>query len=60
MKNMVLNNSEIKSKERHQFKWDSNTKDIITKYISRSIKSTIKEKRTIDGFDTLPFGYENY
>ena len=60
MKNMVLNHSEIKSKERHQFKWDSNTKDIITKYISRSIKSTIKEKRTIDGFDTLPFGYENY
>ena len=57
---MVLNHSEIKSKERHQFKWDSNTKDIITKYISRSIKSTIKEKRTIDGFDTLPFGYENY
>ena len=60
MNYIVLNHPEIKSKERHQFKWDSNTKDIITKYISRSIKSTIKEKRTIDGFDTLPFGYENY
>ena len=57
MKNMVLNNKELKSMKRHQFKWDTQTKDIVTKYIARSIKSTVKEKRTIDGYDTLPFGY---
>jgi len=49
---------EIESKKRHQFKWDNQTKDIITKSIKRSIRSTVKEKRTIDGYDSLPFGYE--
>ena len=43
MKDMVLNNKELKSMERHQFKWDNQTKDIVTKYIARSIKSTVKE-----------------
>ncbi len=57
MRDMVLNDSTIKSKERFQFKWDTKTKDIITNNVSRSIKSTIKEKRTIDGFETLPFGW---
>ena len=56
MKDMVLNNKELKSMERHQFKWDNHTKDIVTKYIARSIQSTVKEKRTLDGYDTLPFG----
>ena len=49
---------EIESKKRHQFKWDNQTKDIITKSIKRNIRSTVKEKRTIDGYDSLPFGYE--
>ena len=58
MKDMVLNTTlSIESEKRFQFKWDTNTKDILTKYVSRSIKSTVKEKRTIDGFDTLPFGF---
>jgi hypothetical protein len=48
---------QIQSKERFQFKWDSQTKDIITTHISRSIRSTINEKRTIDGVDTKPFGW---
>ncbi len=52
---MVLNDKTLKSKERHQFKWDTTTKDIITKNISRSIRSTIGEKRLIDGLDTKPF-----
>ena len=56
MRDMVLNNTKIESKERFQFKWDTKTKDIVTKNVSRSIKSTIKEKRTINGFDTQPFG----
>ena len=60
MKDMVLNTTAgatMESKKRFQFKWDTNTKDIVAKYVSRSIKSTVKEKRNIDGFDTLPFGY---
>ena len=48
---------QIKSKDRFQFKWDTKTKDIVTTHISRSIRSTINEKRTIDGLDTLPFGW---
>ena len=48
---------QIQSKDRFQFKWDTKTKDIVTTHISRSIRSTINEKRTIDGLDTLPFGW---
>ena len=51
------NDLEINSKSRHQFKWEPISKDIITRHIARSIKSTIKEKRIIDGFDTKPFGF---
>ena len=43
---------QIQTKERFQFKWDTQSKDIITTHISRSIRSTINEKRTIDGLDT--------
>ena len=48
---------QIQSKERFQFKWDTKTKDIVTTHISRSIRSTINEKRTIEGIDTLPVGW---
>ena len=44
MRDMVLNGGIIKSKERFQFKWDTLTKDIITQNVSRSNKSTVKEK----------------
>jgi hypothetical protein len=57
IKDMVLNNKTLDSEKRFQFKWGDQTKDITTRYISRSIKSTIKEKRNINGYDTLPFGY---
>ena len=57
MKERGTNDLELESKPRHQFKWETRTKDIITKNIKRSIKSTIKEKRTIDGYGTLPFGF---
>eukprot|EP00971_Amphidinium_carterae_P348504 6490527-Amphidinium_carterae.2 len=59
MKNMVLNQETLHSSEKAQFKWDTLTKDVITKNIARSIKSTINEKRNVDGYDTLPFGYQN-
>ena len=64
MKDMVLNTTAaggkatMESKKRFQFKWDTNTKDIVTKYVSRRFISTVKEKRTIDGFDTKPSGYQ--
>ena len=57
MRDMVLNGKGIESKKRFQFKWDTKTKDIITNNVSRSIKSTIKEKRIVDGYDTKPFGW---
>jgi hypothetical protein len=58
MRDMVLNNTSIKSEERYTFRWDAKTKDVITNFLSRSIRSTVNSKRTIDGYDTLPFGYE--
>jgi hypothetical protein len=57
MKERSINDLGMESKLRHQFKWETCSKDIITKNIKRSIKSTIKEKRTVDGFDTKPFGF---
>jgi len=48
----------IETSKRYQFRWDDNTKDIVTKYISRSVRATIGEKRDIDGYNTFPFGYE--
>ena len=57
IKELGINNLELNSKPRHQFKWNTQTKDIITNNIKRSIKSTVKEKRVIDGFNTLPFGF---
>ena len=58
MKEMVLNDKTIHTAERYQFKWDGVTKDIVTKFISRSIHSTMSEKRTINGYDSVPYGYE--
>jgi hypothetical protein len=56
-RNMVLNHVPIKTPKRHQFRWSDTTKDIITKFIDRSIRSTINEKRKPIGYDTYPFGY---
>jgi hypothetical protein len=63
-KGMALNNkdmpSEIESVERFQFSWESGSsgyREIVTKFIKKSIKSTVKDKRDIHGYDTLPFGY---
>ena len=54
---MVLNHEVVETSKRYQFRWDDKSKDIITKYISRSVRATIGEKRLIDGYDTYPFGY---
>ena len=65
LKKMVLNDEEIeqeddgiiKTKKRFNFRWLNNTKDVITKYIDKSLRSTVSEKRGIDGYDTKPFGF---
>ena len=58
MKEMVLNGKTIDSEERFQFRWNNNTKGIVTVNIGKSIRSTISEKkREVVGYNTLPFGY---
>ena len=47
----------MKSAKMFTFATDSNTRDVVTKLLDRSIRSTVKEKRTVFGYDTLPFGY---
>ena len=52
----ILVPSEIESVERFQFSWEKD-KSVITKFIKKSIKSTVKDKRMIHGYDTYPYGY---
>ena len=59
LRDMVLNHTPIQSEKRFQFKWETETKNIITKYVSRSVRSTLKEKRTVIGYDSVPLGFEN-
>ena len=40
VRDMVLNNTIIESEKRFQFVWNQSTKDIETRYISRSVRST--------------------
>ena len=57
--NEVTNKLSLESEKIYQFTWNPKTKDIETRYVSRSVQSTIDSKRTIlSNFDTLPFGYE--
>ena len=58
MKDMILNDKNITSEKRYQFRWSNETKDITTVFIGKSIRSTIGEKRNINGYATLPFGYQ--
>ena len=56
---IVLENKTLESEKRYQFTWNKSTKDIETKYVSRSVKSTMDSKRIIlDNYDSIPFGYE--
>ena len=59
VRDMVLNNTIIESEKRFQFVWNQSTKDIETRYISRSVRSTFDSKRNVCfEFDSLPLGYE--
>ena len=52
---MVFENKTLESYERHQFKWNTKTKDKETKQVKRKIRCTLDSKRLIDGLDTKPF-----
>ena len=55
---MVLDDLTLKSAKRHQLVWNEKTKDIETRYISRTVRKTIDSRRTPVGkFDTVPFGW---
>ena len=58
VKDMVLNKTVIESEKRYQFTWNTSTKDIETRYISRTVQSTFDSKRNAFGFDSIPLGYE--
>jgi hypothetical protein len=55
---VVLKGVQVESEKRFQFNWNNKTKDIETKYISRTVRTTTDTKRTVLGnHDTLPFGF---
>jgi hypothetical protein len=59
VRNVSLKNVSLESQKRYQFTWNKTTKDIETKYLSRTVNSTINTKRILlENYDTLPFGYE--
>jgi hypothetical protein len=58
MKNMVLNNSTIKSSPIMKFNWDNKTKDMTTSYVARRINRTIETKRDLIDCTSYPVGYE--
>ena len=58
VRNITLNNLKLESAKRYQFQW-TKEKEIITKYVPRSVQSTLNCKRMVlDNFDTLPYGYK--
>ena len=57
--NEVTNKLSLESEKIYQFTWNPKTKDIETRYVSRSVQSTIDSKRTmLSNSDSTPFGYE--
>jgi len=59
VRDIVLKDIKLESAERFQFSWDNKTKDVETKYVSRTVKPTVDTKRIVlDNYDTLPFGYQ--
>ena len=47
----------IKTARRFTFAWIQSTKEVVTKFISKSIRSTVSSKRTVVGYETRPFGF---
>ena len=46
-----------KVKKRFRFSWNENTKDIVTKHMSRTVQVTVDTKRTVlCDYTATPFG----
>ena len=58
MRDMELNKTILKSEDIYTFRWDAKSKYVVTKCLSRSVRSSFNTTRTIDGRGTYPFGYE--
>jgi hypothetical protein len=59
VKDIVLKNAKLESEKRFQFVWNEKTKDVETRFISRTAKQTMETKRTLlSDYSTVPFGYE--
>ena len=57
---MVLKDIKLESEKRFQFGWDNKTKDIETKYVSRTVQPTVDTKREVlPNYDTLPLGHQD-
>ena len=48
----------LESAKRYQFQWNKTTKDIETRYIDRTVNSTLDSRRDVVGYDTKPFGFK--
>ena len=58
VRDIVLKGERQESEKRFQFRWDNKTKDVETKYISRTVRATADTKRIVlADHDTRPFGY---
>ena len=57
MKLIALKHKSIESAKRFQFSYVN--KQVVTNYVSRTVKSTLDSKRICveNSFDTLPFGF---
>ena len=59
VRDIVLNGEKQEGEKRFRFRWDNKTKDVETKYISRTVRATADTKRIVlENRDSLPFGYQ--
>ena len=60
VRDIVLNDIKVESEKRFQFGWNNKSKDIETKYVSRTVRQTVNTKREVlSNYDTLPIGHQD-
>ena len=60
VRDIVLNDIKVESEKRFQFGWNNKSKDIETKYVSRTVRQTVNTKREVlPNYDTLPIGHQD-
>ena len=59
-RDVVLKDIKFESAKIFQIGWDNKTKDIETKYVSRTVQPTVDTKREVlPNYDTLPLGHQD-